>query len=59
MTMLVKALLPNVLASDQLEPNELDVSVHLQPLEELALVFSISCFHHPPDHHTTTNSHCL
>lgn len=59
MTMLVKALLAYVLASDQLEPNELEVSVHLQPLEELALVFSISCFRHPPDHHTTTNSYCL
>lgn len=34
------------------------VSSH-QLLEELAFVFSASCFHHPPDHHYTTNSYCL
>lgn len=51
MTMFVRVLLPYVLATDQLEPNELEVSVHHQPLEELAFIFSVSCFRHPPDHH--------
>lgn len=49
--MLVRALLPFMLPSDKLEPNQLEVSVHHQSLEELASVLSISCFRHPPDHH--------
>lgn len=47
------------IACDLLRPDQPEVSVQHQLLEELALVFSASCFHHPPDHNSTTNSYFL